>query len=82
MPVGIGRASVFAIYANGDRDVRVAIPANVPGLNTSTGPMTVVDISAGGEDFLKTDNCLTATPLPVGASCTMLVSFKPTRAGA
>jgi Big-like domain-containing protein len=108
-PVGIGRAPVSAIYANGDRDVRVAIPVNVPGLtltvsshsltfheqaisttstperltltNTSTGPITVVEISAGGEDFVKTDNCFTSIPLPVGASCMILVSFKPTQAG-
>ena len=29
-PVGIGSASVSAIYTNGDQNVRIAIPVNVP----------------------------------------------------
>jgi hypothetical protein len=49
--------------------------------NTSTGPVAVVEIMIGGDDFVETDNCFASTPLPVGASCTILVSFKPTEAG-
>jgi hypothetical protein len=108
-PVGLGSASVTATYTSGDRNVRIAIPVNVPELvltlsshaltfneqaigststpeqltltNTSNRPVTVVEIATGGEDFVETDNCFASTPLAVGASCTIMVSFKPTEAG-
>jgi hypothetical protein len=49
--------------------------------NTSHGPLDVVEIEMGSQDFTETDDCSASTPLPVGSSCTILVSFKPTEAG-
>jgi Bacterial Ig-like domain (group 2) len=108
-PVGIGNALVSAIYTNGDRNVRIAIPVSVPKVdvtfsshslsfgeqtvsttsapepltltNTGTWPITVRVASAGLVDFVETNNCFDSTPLAVGDSCTILVSFKPTDAG-
>jgi hypothetical protein len=56
-PVGIGSALVSAVYTNGDRNVRVAIPVSVPkvDLNVSSHSVTF------GEQAIST----TSTPEPL-----------------
>ncbi|BBI99716.1 hypothetical protein FGKAn22_14090 [Ferrigenium kumadai] len=51
--------------------------------NTGVGPLSIAGITIGGTNYLnftQTSNC--GTSLPVGASCTINVSFAPIAAGA
>ena len=51
--------------------------------NTGFGPLTVTGVSFTGTNanrYAQTNNC-TATPIPVGGSCTVNVTFTPTVAG-
>jgi hypothetical protein len=51
--------------------------------NTGVGPLTVSGITLTGTNanrYAQTNNC-TATPIPVGGSCTVNVTFTPTVAG-
>jgi hypothetical protein len=51
--------------------------------NTGFGPLTVTGISLNGTNaprYAQTNNCL-ATPIPVGGSCTVNVTFTPNAAG-
>jgi hypothetical protein len=51
--------------------------------NTGYGPLTVTGITLNGANavrYAQTNNCL-ATPIPVGGSCTVNVTFTPTATG-
>jgi hypothetical protein len=48
--------------------------------NSGNGPLTVSSIAASG-DYAETDNCVNASPLVSGATCTINVTFTPTVTG-
>jgi hypothetical protein len=48
--------------------------------NAATSGVTVLNVATSG-DFSETDNCISSSPLSVGASCTVNVSFTPTTTG-
>src|SRR5262249_34753488 len=45
--------------------------------NSTKHALRITAVKANG-DFSKTDNCISSSPLPAGASCTINVSFVPT----
>ena len=74
-------ASSRSLTFDEQRIATASTPEQLTLTNTSHGPIKVVAITTAGEDFVEADNCPTLERLPVGASCTILVSFKPTEAG-
>jgi hypothetical protein len=49
--------------------------------NAGTSPLTITRINMGGTNlgqFAQTNNCTIGTPMAVGASCTINVTFRPT----
>jgi hypothetical protein len=48
--------------------------------NSGNGPLTISSIMASG-DYAETDNCVSRSPLGVGANCTINVTFSPTVIG-
>jgi hypothetical protein len=48
--------------------------------NSGTGPLTISSIAASG-DYAETDNCVSSSPLAVGAFCNINVTFSPTVTG-
>jgi FtsP/CotA-like multicopper oxidase with cupredoxin domain len=49
--------------------------------NVGTAPLTITGINLGGTNlgqFAQTNNCVIGTPMAVGATCTVNVTFRPT----
>lgn len=55
-------------------------PQQITLSNTSNSPISVISIRATA-DFAEADDCVSSSPLPPAASCTVSVSFVPTAAG-
>jgi len=55
-------------------------PQQLTFTNATTSAITVLKVATNG-DFSETDNCISLSPLPVGTSCTVNVSFIPTTTG-
>jgi hypothetical protein len=55
-------------------------PQQITLSNTSNSPISVIGIRAT-PDFAEADNCVSSSPLPPSASCTVSVSFVPTAPG-
>jgi hypothetical protein len=55
-------------------------PQQITLSNTSNSPISVIGIRATG-DFAEADDCVSSSPLPPSATCTVSVSFVPTAAG-
>jgi len=47
----------------------------------SDGQLRVVRVKANGPDYSETDDCVTQSPLPVGGTCTIIVTFAPMMGG-
>jgi hypothetical protein len=56
-------------------------PKTVTVANTGTGPLHVTGVAAAGP-FTSTQNCVAASPIAPGSSCSENVSFAPVSAGA
>jgi hypothetical protein len=57
-------------------------PQTLTVTNASNNPsLRVTRVTASG-DFSETDNCVSSSPLAVGATCTVSVTFAPTASGA
>jgi len=56
-------------------------PKTVKLTNSGVGPLTISSIVPSGE-YAETDNCVGASALAAGASCTISVTFSPTVTGA
>jgi hypothetical protein len=55
-------------------------PQQITLSNTSNSPISVIGISATN-DFAEMDDCVSSSPLPPSASCTVSISFVPTASG-
>lgn len=55
-------------------------PQQITLSNTSNSPISVIGIRATN-DFAETDDCVSSSPLPPSASCTVSISFVPTAVG-
>jgi hypothetical protein len=65
----------------GNQNVGTSSPTQQVTLtNATNGPMEIVSLSTTG-DFSKTDNCTSSSPLSVKGTCTVNVTFTPTRSG-
>lgn len=49
--------------------------------NTSNSSLSILSVAAVG-DYAETDNCVSSSPIPVGGTCTVNVTFAPTANGA
>jgi hypothetical protein len=49
--------------------------------SASDNSLTVSAITVGGGNYTETDNCLSSSPLQVGASCAITVTFAPSGSG-
>lgn len=56
-------------------------PQQITLSNTSDSPISVIGIRASS-DFAETDDCVSSSPLPPSASCTVSISFVPAVVGA
>lgn len=55
-------------------------PQQITLSNTSNSPISVIGIRAAG-DFAEADDCVSSSPLPPSATCTVSISFVPTAPG-
>jgi hypothetical protein len=55
-------------------------PQQITLSNTSNSPISVIGIRATA-DFAEADDCVSSSPLPPSASCTVSISFVPTGSG-
>lgn len=78
-------APIFSIYPApldfGSQSVGNSTPLQVTVTNTRPGALGIVSITATG-DYSVTDTCVSASPIAVNATCTIMVSFAPTATGA
>src|ERR1700722_14430132 len=65
----------------GNQNVGTPATQQVTLTNSGSTPMTILSLATGG-DFSETDNCVSSSPLAVGATCTITVSFTPSFIGA
>ncbi len=47
----------------------------------SDSQLRVIEVKASGQDYSETDDCAASSPLAVGDTCTITVTFAPTAAG-
>ena len=64
----------------GTQDVGTSTSQQMTLTNTTAGTLGIDAITTGG-DFTESDNCVSASPLAVGASCVVTVTFRPTQRG-
>jgi hypothetical protein len=55
-------------------------PQTVTLTNASQDSLSIIQISTGG-DFSEVDNCASSSPLPLGGSCVLNITFLPTAVG-
>ena len=57
-------------------------PKQLTVTNTSSEPRRVLEVkSADSDDFAVTDTCVASSPLPVGGTCVVSVTFRPSGIG-
>jgi IPT/TIG domain len=62
-------------------NVGTSVSAQITLTNSTVNPTVgVTSITAAG-DYSETDNCVSASPLPVGGTCSVSVTFAPTAGG-
>ncbi len=57
-----------------------SVPQNVTLTNQQSVPLHIASLAASG-DYSESDNCVSSSPIPIGGTCTISVTFKPTAAG-
>jgi hypothetical protein len=81
-PVGIGSAVVSAIYADGDRNVRVAIPVSVPKVDMTVSPRSLtfgeqaISMASAPEPLTVTNT--SAGPITITVASEGLLDFAET----
>jgi hypothetical protein len=83
IPVSVPRP-LFRIVPSsldfGIKDIGTASSQRMTLTNSTTAELRIVEVTATG-DFSEANDCVSSSPLPVNAVCTITVTFRPRQAG-
>lgn len=84
IPVSVQRAAAgiasASIVFSAQQVGNASAPQKVEISNQANGPITIRSVQASG-DFIESNNCVSASPLAAGGSCTAMVTFTPSAVG-
>ena len=80
---GIGFSPTSLTFASQNVGGTTA-PQTITVTSNGSAPLVISSVGVSGSDpgdFQETDNCVTSSPLPTNATCTISATFKPTATG-